>query len=115
MKKDILSAILPEILVENFDIVDFQKSVDRFDVWMDEKRVLTKENRSNPNIVSNGFGEYRQIQDFPIRGRATFLHLRKCRWLNKSTGETFSYDWELDEHDATRLNAEFVAFLKGED
>lgn len=115
MKKDILSAILPELLIKNFDIVNFEKGADRFDIWMDEKRVLSEKDRHNPNIVSIGFGDYSKIQDFPIRGRATFLHLRKCRWLDKSTGESFTYNWDIDEYDATRLNKEFVDFLKGED
>ena len=38
--------------------------------------------------------------------------LRKRKWLDKDTGEIFSYDWELSEFDETRLNAEFVSFLK---
>ena len=49
---------------------------------------------------------------YPIRGRATYLHVRKRKWLDKDTGEIFSYEWELSEYDETHLNAEFVAFLK---
>lgn len=62
--------------------------------------------------MSYGFGDYRTIQDYPIRGRATYLHVRKRKWLDKSTGEIFSYQWDISEFDGTRLNAEFVAFLK---
>nr|WP_303023908.1 transposase family protein [Duncaniella muris] len=29
-----------------------------------------------------GFGDYRTIQDYPIRGRATYLHVRKRKWLD---------------------------------
>ena len=63
-------------------------------------------------IISYGFGDYRTIQDYPIRGRATYLHVRKRKWMDKSTGEIFSYEWDISEFDGTRLNAEFVAFLK---
>ena len=52
------------------------------------------------------------IQDYPIRGRATYLHVRKRKWLDKSSNEIFSYDWDLSEFDGTRLNSEFVSFLK---
>ncbi len=62
--------------------------------------------------VSEYIGDYRTIQDYPIRGRATYLHVRKRKWLDKSTGEIFSYQWDISEFDGTRLNAEFVAFLK---
>ena len=84
----------------------------RFDIWLDEKKVQLKEDRRNGDIIAYGLGEYHEIRDFPIRGRATYLHVRKRKWLDKSNGEIFSYDWDLSEYDGTRLNAEFVAFLK---
>ena len=76
------------------------------------KKVQLKEDKTNPDIISYGFGEYRTIQDYPIRGRATYLHVRKRKWLDKSSNEIFSYDWDLSEFDGTRLNSEFVSFLK---
>ena len=66
----------------------------------------------NKNVRIYGFGEYRTIQDYPIRGRATYLHVRKRKWLDNSSNEIFSYDWDLSEFDGTRLNSEFVSFLK---
>lgn len=107
-----MRAILPDVLIDNFDVVNFDKTAERFDIWLDEKKVQMREDKKNKNVVAYGFGEYCTIQDFPIRGRATFLHVRKRKWLDNSTGEIFSYQWELSEYDGTRLNAEFVAFLK---
>ncbi|MCS2409161.1 transposase [Phocaeicola vulgatus] len=112
--KRLLRAILPDVLIDNFDIVNFDKSADRFDIYLDEKKVQLKEDKTNPDIISYGFGEYRTIQDYPIRGRATYLHVRKRKWLDKSSNEIFSYDWDLSEFDGTRLNSEFVSFLKKE-
>ena len=51
------------MLIGNFDIVNFDKSADRFDVYLDEKKVQLKEDKTNPDIRSYGFGEYRTIQD----------------------------------------------------
>ena len=87
-------------------------TVIRFDIYLDEKKVQLKEDKTNPDIISYGFGEYRIIQDYPIRGRATYLHVRKRKWLDKSSNEIFSHDWDLSEFDGTRLNSEFVSFLK---
>ena len=103
---------LPEVLLENFDIDNIEKTSDRFDIWMDERNEKMSQDRYNKNIVSNGFGNYHTIQDFPVRGRATYIHIRKRKWLDKETGEIFSYQWDISEYDGTRLNAEFVAFLK---
>ncbi len=105
-------SILPEVLIDNFDINRFEKSDTRFDIWLDEKKEQLREDKYNKAIISYGFGDYRTIQDYPIRGRATYLHVRKRKWIDKSTGEIFSYEWDISEFDGTRLNAEFVAFLK---
>ena len=109
----LLRAILPDVLIDNFDVVNFEKTTSRFDIWLDEKKVQMREDKTSSSVISHGFGEYRTIRDFPIRGRSTYLHVRKRKWLDKDTGEIFSYDWELSEYDETHLNAEFVSFLKG--
>ena len=111
----LLRAILPEVLIDNFDVVNFEKGESRFDIYLDEKKVMMREDKKNGNVISHGFGEYHTLQDFPLRGRATYFHVRKRRWLDKETGEVFSYEWDLSEYDNTRLNSEFVAFLKGGD
>lgn len=111
-ENELLRAILPEVIMDNFDVVRFEKSDNTFNIWLDEKKVQLREDKYCHDVICHGFGDYRRIQDYPIRGRATFLNVRKRKWLDKSTGEIFSYDWDLSEYDQTRLNAEFVSFLK---
>ena len=116
MKSDnILRDILPDILIDNFDIVKHEKTATRFDIWLNEKKVKLDEDEENPNIISHGYTDYRTIQDFPIRGRACYLHVCKRKWLDNSTGAGFSYEWDLSEHDRTRLDAEIVDSLKSGD
>ena len=110
--EQLLRAILPDVLIDNFDVVNFEKTDSRFDIWLDEKKVRLKEDRRNGDIIAYGFGEYHAIRDFPIRGCATYLHVRKRKWPDKPNGEIFSYDRDFSEYDGTRLNTEFVAFLK---
>lgn len=110
--EQLLRAILPDVLIDNFEVVKFDKTEKRFDIWLDEKKVQMREDKKNNAVIAYGFGEYHSIQDFPIRGRATCLHVRKRKWLDKDSGEIFSYDWDISEYDGTRLNAEFVSFLK---
>ena len=41
MKPDhLLRAILPEVLIDNFDIDRFEKTDSRFDIWLDEKKTI---------------------------------------------------------------------------
>ena len=101
----LLRAILPDVLIDNFDVANFEKTDSRFDIYLDEKKVMLREDKKKRSVISYGFGDYRVIQDFPIRGRSAYLHVRNRKWLDKATGEIFSYEWELSEFDETRLNA----------
>ena len=109
---DILRELLPTEIVDNFDLIRYEKTDDRFDIWFDEKKIQEESDAKNDHIIAYGFGYYKVIQDFPLRGRFTHLHLRKRKWLDKSTGEIFSYSIDTSEYEGTRLNAEFVTFLK---
>jgi hypothetical protein len=105
---------LPQGLEELFEIVRFERTEQAYDIWLDEKKERSEEDRRNPNIVAKGYTDYAMIQDFPLRGRPVYLHMRNNKWWNKLTGEIFSYNLELPDEDGTRLSAEFVAFLKDE-
>lgn len=105
---------LPQGLEELFEIVDFKMTDQAYDIWLDEKKILSKEDRHNPNIVARGYTDPVVIQDYPMRGRPVYLHMRKNKWWDKLSGEVFSYNLELPNEEGTRLSAEFVAFLKDE-
>ncbi|MBR6141535.1 MAG: transposase family protein, partial [Bacteroidaceae bacterium] len=64
----LLREILPDVLIDNFDIARFEKTATRFDIYLDEKKVQMREDKKNSSVISHGFGEYHVIQDFPIRG-----------------------------------------------
>lgn len=105
---------LPQGLGELFEMVRFERTDAAYDIWLDEKKERPEEDRRNPDIVARGYTEYVVIQDYPLRGRPVYLHMRKNKWWNKLTNEIFSYDLELPNGDGTRLSAEFVSFLKYE-
>lgn len=105
---------LPDGLEELFDMVRFERTDKAYDIWLDEKKQLSAADYRNPNIVARGYTDYITIQDYPLRGRPVFLHMRKNKWWDKSTNEIFSYTLELPHAEGSRLSAEFVAFLKYE-
>ena len=43
------------------------------------------------------------------------LHIRRRKWIDRSTGEIFTYDFESLTESGSKLSPEFVAFLKEED
>lgn len=105
---------LPSGLSELFEMVNFEMTDKSYDIWLDEKKILSEEDYRNPNIVARGYTDYFTIQDYPLRGRPVYLHMRKNKWWDKATNEIFSYTLELPNEEGTRLSAEFVSFLKYE-
>ena len=75
---------LPEGLNELFEMVRFEKTDQSYDIWLDEKKILSDEDYRNPNIVARGYTDYVTIQDYPMRGRPVYLHLRKNKWWIKA-------------------------------
>ena len=114
-KEDFMWEFLPQGLRDVFEIVNVQKTEKEFHIWLDEIREISQEDEGKGCIVGKGYTDYCTIQDHLTRGRQTYLHLRKCKWLDKSTGEIFSYDIDYPNEDGTTLTRELVAFLKGED
>ena len=48
---NILRDILPDVLVDNFDIVRYENTAGRFDIWLDEKKVQLREDKYNNHII----------------------------------------------------------------
>ena len=105
---------LPTGLEELFEMVKFERTEQAYDIWLDEKKHKSEEDKRNKDIVARGYTDYVTIQDYPLRGRPVYLHMRKNKWWDKSTNEIFSYNLELPNEEGTRLSSEFVAFLKDE-
>lgn len=88
MDYSLLSSFLPDGLLSHFDIVDFkelgdiQTKKDCFYIYLDEKNILPKD-FSSIEFESKGFYERSLVQDFPIRGKAVYLEIRRRRWRNK--------------------------------
>ncbi|WP_441296207.1 ISAon1 family transposase N-terminal region protein [Bacteroides caccae] len=57
------------------------------------------------------FIDSKTIQDFPIRGLSVYLHVRWRKWIDRSTGEIFSYTYDNLSEDGSKLSPEFVAFF----
>ena len=54
----LLRAILPDVLIDNFDVVNFEKTDSRFDIYLDEKKVMMRDDKKSRSVISHGFGEY---------------------------------------------------------
>ncbi|MCP9755691.1 transposase, partial [Lacihabitans sp. CCS-44] len=56
--------------------------------------------------------EEETVRDFPLRGKACFLKIKRRKWLNHDSGKIVYRNWNLVAS-GTRMTSEFAAFLKG--
>ena len=111
----VLHTVFPEMITEYFDFTDYRETPDTLEYWLDERDYMTREDYKKGTVRSYGFSEYKTIQDFPIRGRSVYLHIRRRKWIDRSTDAIFTYDFESLTESGSKLSPEFVAFLKEED
>jgi hypothetical protein len=107
----LIKALLPEEVFDYFEIVkvDIQDKI--IDVHLDELNQPPKED-SNEKLISKGFHEASIFQDFPIREKAVYLHVRRRKWQIESSGQIISRQWDLSAK-GSRYTKDFATFLKG--
>ncbi|MCI0921419.1 ISAon1 family transposase N-terminal region protein [Sphingobacterium rhinopitheci] len=107
---ELLKLILPEYLVEYFDLVSSQKEDEVMHLYFEERNIVPIKD-SKRIIIAHGFHKSITIQDFPLRGNTVYLHIKRRRWLDKNSQEIIQRDWDLVAQ-GTRMTSEFAAFLK---
>ena len=107
---ELIKLLLPEIIVEYFELLSFKKEEEILHLYLKEINSIPKEYRQY-KLSSKGFFEEITVQDFPIRGHQVYLHITRRRWLNEDTGQVVFRDWNLVA-DGTRVTQEFASFLK---
>ena len=81
-----------------------------FEIHLDEKNYIHKEVNSN-EYESKGFLPRSKVQDFPIRGKAVYLVIRRRRWRHKITLKEISNDISFIAK-GVQLTEEISDFLK---
>jgi hypothetical protein len=76
-----------------------------------EEKNLPPIEYSSRVLISKGFHNEITLQDFPLRGKHVFLHIKRRRWTDKRTNEIVQRDWNIVAK-GSRLTEEFAIFLK---
>ena len=114
-KEEALRYIFPSELVEYFDIVSLQElgnvkaKEDYYEVIFEEKAVMP-EDINTSEYESKGFFS-KIVQDFPLRGRAVFIEIKRRRWRHKQTGAEISRDFSFLA-EGSKFTKELADFLK---
>lgn len=108
--EEILKQILPEYLIDYFAIVRAYEKEEVLHIDFEEKNIIPEE-YEHLSYHSKGFRNAITIEDFPLRGRAVRLHIKRRRWKDTETGEILQRDWDIVAR-GTKMTADFAAFLK---
>lgn len=117
LDNSIISHFLPLDLLEYFTVQKVTESIDKktkapiLCIFLDENNVLPKDIDSS-QYESKGFTSV-TLQDFPIRGKAVYLILRRRRWRNKFNKKEFIRNEFPFVADGSKLTKELSDFLKG--
>ena len=107
---ELLKLILPEFLVEHFDLKNSIIEEEKMHLFFEERNNVPTKDKERI-LISKGFLNEVTIQDFPLRGKLVYLHIKRRRWTDKNTNEIIQRDWNLVAQ-GTRMTLEFAAFLK---
>jgi hypothetical protein len=106
----LVELLLPEFILQHFELKGVRKEAEVLHLDLEEVNTLPEE-LATEKLLSKGFFPVITVQDFPIRGYKVFMHIRRRRWLQESTGKVVYRDWTVVAS-GTRITSEFAAFLK---
>lgn len=106
----LVKALLPTEVFDYFEIVKVDIEDRVIDVHLDELNLIPEEYLKE-KLISKGFHEPAVFQDFPLRGKAVYLHVRRRKWLVENSGKIISRQWDLSAK-GTRYTKDFATFLK---
>lgn len=108
--QNIAHLLLPEGVLDYFVLYRYSETEKELHFCLEEKNQAPEEYK-NDKLISKGFFDEITVQDFPIRGRAVYLHIKRRRWTNQQTGDIVFRNWDMVAR-GTRMTKEFASFLK---
>lgn len=112
--KKLMEAWLPKYWLEFFEIVEINELKKEWHIKLIEKKTLVPKALEGGNVVLDGYLNPVEIEDFPLRGKATYLKFFRRRWKEAGSKDSFynDYNFHMEGMKATK---EFGVFLKGLD
>ena len=108
---------LPEELLNHFAIVELKEMGDVlskelfYEIYLEENNIIP-EGRVASNYESKGFYTEVTIQDFPIRGKAVYLKIKRRRWRHKDNPKDIIRNDYSFVAEGSKLTKELSDFLK---
>lgn len=117
MEEEIVRFILPEDILKYFDIIKAEElgevSTKRMVLQIElEEKNRIPEGYDSEQYESKGFYPIKIIQDFPIRGKAVYLAIKRRRWRNKTNKKEIIHNDYSIIAGGSKITRELSDFLK---
>lgn len=106
----LVSYILPSWVELHFEVVSIESVSGKLEIGLDELNISPPVDEGK-KLESKGFLPVVHLEDFPLRGKAVLLKVRRRKWKDPSTGKTITNNWKLAV-EGTSYTEEFALFLK---
>jgi TfoX/Sxy family transcriptional regulator of competence genes len=117
VERSLLSLILPEGLLDHFIVKEIKELGEVstrkmfYEIHLEENNELLNRDDAS-QYESKGFTEV-TIQDFPLRGKAVYLVIRRRRWRHKQNPKDIVRNDYSFVAEGSKLTKELGDFLKG--
>ena len=117
MNLALISYVLPSELLDYFKVTQVRELCDIkaktvfISVELEEYNILPK-GYDRSKYESKGFLSSKRVQDFPLRGKAVYLTIKRRRWRDKETKQEIRSDYTFIA-EGSKLTQELSDFLKG--
>ena len=108
MVKDGYRLLLPEGLLDYFELLKVEEQPKLIKIYLEEKNNINPVD-GTPLYESKGFYPNVLVNDLPVRGKQLLLDIRRRRWLDKHIGEYINRDFHIVA-EGTRITEEFASF-----
>ena len=106
-----LRLVAPEEILKFFELIEIKEGSTSNELYFEEKKELIPSILSGQDAVLDGFCNSLSLLNFPLKGKPTYLILKRRRWKQKGGGEHYSNDYYFN-HPNIKATKEFAAFLK---
>lgn len=109
--KQLMEAWLPKEWLKLFELAEIKELEKEWQITLIERTELMPGTLKGKNVVQNGYMSPVELEDYPLRGKSTYLKFFRRRWKEQGSNESHfnHYDFHPDGMKATK---EFGAFLK---
>jgi len=109
--EQLMVAWLPKEWLEFFDIREIEELETEWRITLIEREDLIPGELKGKDVVLDGYMNPVEVEDYPLRGKATYLKFIRRRW--KEEGSTNDYANHYEFHpEGMKATKEFGLFLK---